>query len=196
MADSADDPLPGRHGGELLSQRFRSREEQRRAYVTGEWGNPLTTIPAGGRILSALQLPWFTLMPPRGYGVLTTSGRKTGKKRRKCVRAIRRGDTFYLVSLRGPYGAWMGNIHANPRVSLRIKGGTLEGLAREINDSPEFDQAKQVYCGTLNPFDRMSYRMHRRGRPTAERIRALHEHWFTVGTPVVIELSENGPGSD
>lgn len=111
-----------------MTQRFRSRDEQRRAYLTGEWGNPLTTIPVGGRILSAMQLPWFTLMPPRGYGVLTTNGRKTGKKRRKCVRVIRTDDRVYLVSLRGPYGAWMRNIHAHPRVSLRVQGGTLEGL--------------------------------------------------------------------
>jgi hypothetical protein len=33
-----------------------------------------------------------------GHGVLTTTGRKTGKPRRKCVRVIRRGDRGSLVA--------------------------------------------------------------------------------------------------
>src|ERR687895_1476960 len=80
-----------------LNQEHPSFEEQRDAYLKGEWGNPLTTKLAGGRILSALQLPYFMLLPARGYGVLTTTGRRTGKKRRKCIRAIRDGDKVYLV---------------------------------------------------------------------------------------------------
>jgi hypothetical protein len=43
-----------------------------------------------GRILSALMLPFFAVRPPAGYGVITTTGRKTAKARRKCVRVIRR----------------------------------------------------------------------------------------------------------
>ncbi len=60
-----------------------------------------------------MQLPWFTLLPPRGYGVLSTTGRNSGKKRRKCVRVIRSGDKAYLVSLRGPYGAWLRNVRVD-----------------------------------------------------------------------------------
>jgi hypothetical protein len=54
--------------------------------------NPFINTPAGGRALSAMQLPFFLVRLPSGYGVLTTTGRKTGKVRRRCVRAIRRGD--------------------------------------------------------------------------------------------------------
>jgi deazaflavin-dependent oxidoreductase (nitroreductase family) len=165
-----------------------SPEEQRSAYLSGEWRNPLTTTPTGGRILSALQLPWFTLLPPRGFGVLTTTGRTTGKRRRTCVRAIRSGDKAYLISLRGPFGGWFRNLRVHPRVRLRIRGGTFDGFAREIADPRELEEAKRTYCGTLNPLDRMEYRMHRPGRPTPERIRALHERWLTVGTPVMIDL--------
>ena len=166
-----------------------SREEQRDAYLEGEWGNPFTTKPTGGRILSALQLPYFMLLPPRGFGVLTTTGRKTSKRRRKCVRAIRDGDKVYLVSLPGRYSAWFRNLQAQPRVKLRMRGGTFEGTAREITDPAEYEAGKAVYCGTLNAFDRPMYRNHRRGRATPERIRALLERWFTVCTPLVIELS-------
>jgi deazaflavin-dependent oxidoreductase (nitroreductase family) len=172
-----------------MKQDHPTREEQRQAYTQGEWGNPLTTKPTGGRILSALQQPFFTLRPPRGFGVLTTTGRKTGKKRRKCVRVIRSGDSVYLVSLRGRYGAWFRNINAQPSVTLRIQGGTFTGLAREITDPAECEVGKAAYCQTVNWFDRLEYRAHRRGRPTSERIRDLHTHWFSVGTPVVIDLS-------
>ncbi|MDQ3983020.1 MAG: nitroreductase family deazaflavin-dependent oxidoreductase [Actinomycetota bacterium] len=164
-------------------------EAQRRAYLEGHRRNPLTTTPLGGRILSASQLLWFTLFPPRGFGVLTTTGRRTGKRRRKCVRAIRDGDKAYLVSLRGPYAAWMRNIRANPKVELRIRGGRFAGVARDVIYPEERARAEDVYCGTVNRFDRLEYRMHRKGRPTADAVRALHRHWFAVGTPLVVELS-------
>jgi deazaflavin-dependent oxidoreductase (nitroreductase family) len=176
-----------------MREKLAAAEEQRRAYVRGEWGNPLTTIPTGGRILSATQLPWFMFLPPRGFGVLTTTGRKTGKKRRKCVRAIRDGDKFFLVSLRGPYGAWFRNLRAHPRVRLRIRRGRFEGLAREVTEPQEYEEARTVYCGTINRFDRLEHLMHRAGWPTPERIRALHEHWFVVGTPVVVKLLADQP---
>ena len=63
--------------------------------------NPFTKSAGGGRALSAMMLPFFTVWPPRGFGVLTTTGRRTGKTRRKCVRVVRLGDRAYLVML-GP----------------------------------------------------------------------------------------------
>ncbi|MDQ3981796.1 MAG: nitroreductase family deazaflavin-dependent oxidoreductase [Actinomycetota bacterium] len=167
-------------------------EAQRRAYLEGHRRNPLTTTPLGGRTLSASQLLWFTLLPPRGFGVLTTTGRRTGKRRRKCVRAIRDGDKAYLVSLRGPYATWMRNVKANPEIELRIRGGRFAGVARDLAHPEERARAEDVYCGTVNEFDRLEYRMHRKGRPTDDAIRALHHHWFAVGTPLVVELSTPG----
>lgn len=166
-------------------------EEQRAAYLEGEWGNPFTTKVGGGRILSALQLPFSMLVPPRGYGVLTTTGRTTGKRRRKCVRAIRDGDKVYVVSLPGRYSAWFRNIEANPHVRLRIRGGTFEGVARDITDEAEYDQAKAVYCRALNFFDRFTYVAHRTGRPKAERITSMLERWFTVCAPLVIDIAQH-----
>ena len=61
-------------------------------YVAERKRNPFLHSSTGGRVLSALMLPHFMLLPPKGFGVLTTTGRRTGKTRRKCVRAIRRGD--------------------------------------------------------------------------------------------------------
>src|SRR5436189_2101201 len=53
-----------------------------------------------GRILSALMLPLLWPHAPKGFAVLATTGRRSGKTRRKCVRAIRRGNRVYIVGLR------------------------------------------------------------------------------------------------
>ena len=151
-------------------------------------GNPLTTSLQGGRVLSASQLPWFMLLPPRGFGVLTTTGRKTGKTRRKCVRAIRSGDRAFLVSIGGEQAAWMKNARADPRVLLRIRGGSFKGLVREPDGPDELREAMDAYCGTVNPFDYAECAMHVGGRPSREKIQALHRRWFKRGTALVVEL--------
>lgn len=163
-----------------------------RKYLEGHRKNPLTTSARGGQILSASQLPWFTLLPPKGFGVLTTTGRKSGKKRRKCVRAIHSGSSVYLVSLAGPKAAWFNNLKTHPQVKLRIREGRFEGVAREITEPDELEEARRIYAGTVHSFDRMEYRMHRTGQPTEQAIRELHDKWFTDGCPVVIELPSTG----
>lgn len=165
-----------------------TKEHQRNAYLEGEWGNPLTTTRIGGRILNAFQVPLFKVLPPRGYAVLTTTGRKTGKPRHNCVRAIRDGDKVYLVSLPGRFGGWFRNIQAHSQVKLRLRGGTFDGVARELGDGDEYETARTIYCGTLTPFDRATYLVHRTGRPTPETIRELLQRWFAVCTPLVVEL--------
>lgn len=157
-------------------------------YIPERRRNPLIKTPLGGRILSASQLPAFKLLPPKGFGVLTTTGRKTGKKRSRCVRAIRRGDKAYLAAIGGERSAWVKNIRANPEVRLRIRGGTFTGRARELQEASERKQALEAYCGTFNGFDFLEYRVHRNGRPTRAGIEELHRTWFEGGIPMVVEL--------
>lgn len=176
-------------GGEQIIRRPNlTAEERRAALMVGHRRNPFTTKLGGGRILSAMMLPGFLLAPPAGFGVIETIGRRTGKRRRKCVRAIRRGDRVYLVSIPGPEAAWLKNIRAHPRVRLRLRGGWFAGRASELGDEAELREAFDAYCGRVNSFDRGEYVMHRRGRPTSARIRELHRTWFEVGTPVVVEI--------
>jgi deazaflavin-dependent oxidoreductase (nitroreductase family) len=151
--------------------------------------NPFTTSAQGGRALSAMQLPWFTLRPPEGFGVLTMTGRRIGKPRRKCVRAIRRGDRVYIVSIK-PNSAWLKNVRANPNVRLRIRGGTFDGVVREVRGTPEEERAREAYCETINRLDVYECRLHRPGRPSRAKIRELHQSWFEHGTPLVVELGE------
>jgi DNA-binding CsgD family transcriptional regulator len=58
-----------------------------------------------GRVLSGLMLPLLRWSPSAGYGVITTTGRKTGRPRSKCVRVVRCGDRAYLVALVPPHTA-------------------------------------------------------------------------------------------
>jgi deazaflavin-dependent oxidoreductase (nitroreductase family) len=150
-----------------------------------------------GRILSAMMLPFFTVRPPAGYGLLTTTGRKTGKPRRKCVRVIRRGDRAYLTMLRPPklaverptaVAAWVWNIRSDPRVELRLPGGTFKGLARELHDPDELEQAREALCETVTLFDYGECDLHLRGLPTRAKIEQLHGYWFETGIPLVVEL--------
>jgi deazaflavin-dependent oxidoreductase (nitroreductase family) len=173
----------------------RALKEGRNVYVNGSYvaerkHNPFVRSPFGGRVLSALQLPFFMVFPPAGFGVVTTTGRRTGKARRRCVRAIRRGNRAYMVSIGGTQAAWVKNIRANPSVRLRIRGGTLAGVVRELQDPAERRQAMATYCGTVNRFDYAEYAMHRKGLPSRLKIEELHRDWFEGGTPLVIELEE------
>jgi deazaflavin-dependent oxidoreductase (nitroreductase family) len=162
--------------------------------------NPFLRSHTGGRALSALHLPLFTLRPPSGFGVLTTTGRKTGRPRRKCVHVIRRGDRAYLVMLRlSPplppdvaarwVSSWMLNIQADPHVRLRVPGGTFAGVARAPAEAAEAQTAREIYCETVNLVDYAEYIFHRSDRPTRAKIRELHRTWFDTGIPVVIELA-------
>lgn len=176
------------NGGQTFRRPNLTAEERRAALMVGHRRNPLTTRLGGARMLSAMMLPWFLLAPPTGFGVIETTGRRTGKRRRKCVRAIRHGNRVYLVSIPGPEAAWVKNIRTDARVRLRLPGGWFPGRARELKEDAELREAFDAYCGIVKSFDRREYVMHRRGRPTRERIRDLHRSWFEVGTPVVVEI--------
>jgi deazaflavin-dependent oxidoreductase (nitroreductase family) len=151
-----------------------------------------------GRWLSALMLPLFLVRPPSGFGVITTTGRKTGKARRKCIRVIRRGNKAYMVQLRPPelaisnpssVAAWVWNIRSNPKVTLRIRGGSFAGVARELKDPDELAEARQALCETVNLFDYGECNVHLRGLPTRSKIKELHRYWFDTGVPLVFELA-------
>jgi deazaflavin-dependent oxidoreductase (nitroreductase family) len=157
-------------------------------YVPERKHNPFLNSATGGRVLSALMLPRFTVLPPAGFAVLTTTGRKTGKTRRKCIRAIRRDNKAYIVSIFP--SAWLTNVRANPNVRLRVRGGRFGGVARELREGTEAQRAMEAYCETVNPFDYVECMMWRRGRPTRSKIKELHRGWFDKGTPLVVELEE------
>jgi deazaflavin-dependent oxidoreductase (nitroreductase family) len=159
--------------------------------------NRIMRSATGGRALSAMMLPFMLVLPPAGYGVLTTTGRKSGKTRRKCLRAIRRGERVYMNMLRPPIvaaknpdivTAWVLNLRANPKVRLRIRGGTFDGVAREVTDQTELQEAREAFCETVVPFDYGECNLHLRGMPSRAKIQELHRYWFDTGIPLVVDL--------
>jgi len=150
--------------------------------------NPFLNSARGGKTLSNMQLPLFLALPPKGFGVLTTTGRRTGLRRRRCIRAIRRGDRVYAVAIKGARTAWLRNLEANPEVTLRLPGGTLAASGARVRDEETIAEARDAYCGSVNPFDYLECAMWVRGRPTRAKVEALHRGWFESGTPLVFDL--------
>ncbi|CAG7623501.1 nitroreductase/quinone reductase family protein [Rhodococcus opacus] len=85
---------------------------------------------------------------------------------------------------------WVWNIRGNPRVRLRMPAGWCDGLAREITDRAELDDARDAICETVNVFDYGECAVHLRGLPTRAKIKDLHRYWFDTGRPLVIELRD------
>jgi len=150
--------------------------------------NPFINSARGGQVLSALQRPWFMLRPPRGYGVLMTTGRASGKPRHRCVRAVQRDDRVYLVAIKGMRTGWLRNALAKSDVRLCIRTGRITGTARELHGESERREAREAYCEMLGPFEYLECLMWLRGRPSRSRIRELHASWFEQGVPLVIEV--------
>jgi deazaflavin-dependent oxidoreductase (nitroreductase family) len=155
-----------------------------------EWRNPFLGSRAGARALSALTLPFFLIRPPAGYGVLTTTGRRTGKRRRRCVRLIRSGSEVYVVAINksGLTPHWSKNALANPELQVRIAGGTFSGRARRPRDTAEIERVRKAFCGAVHATDYLTWINWRKALPTHTRIEGLLREWFEEGTPLVIEL--------
>jgi deazaflavin-dependent oxidoreductase (nitroreductase family) len=147
----------------------------------------LTTTASGGQLLSKLQAPLFLAFPPRGFGVLTTTGRKSGRARRTCVRAVRDGSTVYVVAIGGQRTGWLRNLSANPQLKLRIRGGTFRGVAREL-EHDEADRARKLYSSYTGLFEYLESLAHMPGRPRRQRLAEMHQHWFDTGSPIAVDL--------
>jgi deazaflavin-dependent oxidoreductase (nitroreductase family) len=155
--------------------------------------NPFINSAAGGRLLSALQLPFFMIRPPTGYGVLVTTGRKSGNIRRRCVRATRHQGEVVIVAIKGPRTGWLKNLESHPEVRVRIRGGTFAARAHSVVGATERHEALRAYCAARSPFEYLEYMMWRTGRPTRASIDELHRSWFEQGAVVVLELQEAEP---
>jgi deazaflavin-dependent oxidoreductase (nitroreductase family) len=157
----------------------------------------LITSARHGQILSALMLPDYRFGTPPGHIVLRTTGRKTGKPRRKVIRGIRRDDRVYIVQLRPPepaietplkVAAWVLNIRADPHVRLRLGRRTYAAVVREIDAPSELARAREIFCEPVHAVDFGECVLHLKGMPSPRKIRDLHRYWFDTGVPLVAEL--------
>lgn len=69
-----------------------------------------------------------------GQILLETTGRVSGLPRRTPVGGRRVGDVFWLVSEFGERSQYVRNIHADPRVRVRLRGQWHTGTAHVLPD--------------------------------------------------------------
>lgn len=156
--------------------------------------NPWGLSRTWAKLSNMLTRPLWSILPaPRGFGILTTIGRRSGKPRPQSVRAIREGDAVYVVAMMGERAAWLKNVRANPRVTVRLGRETLDGSAREITDSGERRRATDIYVGTVVFGDYPDYFVYQWGLPTRSKIVRALQQWFEDGIPVIIQLESGEP---
>ena len=132
----------------------------------------------------------FEILPvPRGFALLRLRGRKTGKLRRRPVRAIRDGETLYVVALGGESSDWLRNARANPDIRVKLGARTPTATVREMTDSDEVARATEIYVSTVVTYDYQDYPMVHWDFPTRRKIIDAHERWVEDGTMVAIDLN-------
>jgi deazaflavin-dependent oxidoreductase (nitroreductase family) len=66
--------------------------------------------------------------------LLTTIGRKTGRRRTVPLTYEESGGVFMVGSARGALGDWMRNIAVNPKVEIRVGRRKIAGKAEVVTD--------------------------------------------------------------
>jgi deazaflavin-dependent oxidoreductase (nitroreductase family) len=133
--------------------------------------------------------PLRLLPTPRGYAILTTTGRKSGKPRARTIRAVRDGDRIYAVALLGDKCAWLTNARANPAVTLRLGTKTMSANARELTDPDERVRAASAYHAIAGWYDYFDYMNYVWSIPTRRNVLAAHDRWFEAGPVVAFDLA-------
>ncbi len=154
--------------------------------------NPWAGSKFYARLGNIFTRPLWSIRPaPPGFGILTTIGCRSGKLRRQSVRAIRQGNVVYVVAMMGEKAAWLKNIRANPKVTVRLGKETLQGSAWEISDSFEMQRAMEVYTDTVVFADYLDYIVYHWGLPTRLKIVRAHRQWFEEGIPLIIQVESS-----
>ncbi|MBN8579768.1 MAG: nitroreductase family deazaflavin-dependent oxidoreductase [Anaerolineae bacterium] len=74
---------------------------------------------------------WFIVL-------LTTTGRKSGKKRVTPLQYEKIAEDYYLGAARGLNADWVRNIQSNPQVELRVGAKQIQGTAEIVTDPCRF----------------------------------------------------------
>ena len=115
------------------------------------------------------------------------------------IRAIRQGmepisSIFVLPRWRsnGPPPSRHGSGTSGPTRTFACASGfrTFAGVARELNDPAELEQAREAFARPFTLFDYGECDLHLRGLPTRAKIKDLHRYWFDTGVPLVVDLRD------
>jgi deazaflavin-dependent oxidoreductase (nitroreductase family) len=70
--------------------------------------------------------------------LLTTTGRRSGKKRVTPLQYEKIDADYYLGAARGVKADWVRNIQSNPQVIIRVGAKQIQGLAEVVTDPSRF----------------------------------------------------------
>jgi deazaflavin-dependent oxidoreductase (nitroreductase family) len=153
--------------------------------------NPFAGTRGYARLSNIFMRPLFGLLPvPRGFALVTVTGRRTGLRRQRPMRAVRRDETLYAVAMLGERSDWLKNVRAEPRVGVKVGSTQFSGMAREIANTAEREEAIDLYVRETYPADYSDYAAYDWGWPTRRKIEAAHRRWAEDGVMVAIELAE------
>jgi len=76
--------------------------------------------------------------------LLTTTGRRSGKKRVTPLQYELIGADYYLGAARGLKADWVRNIQSNPQVEIRVGTKCFQGMAEVITDPSKFADLMEV----------------------------------------------------
>ena len=86
--------------------------------------------------------------PAPGDALLETTGRRTGQPRRTPICDGLDGEVFWLVAQRGRRADWVRNIHANPRVRVKVRSGSgvswRAGTAHILDDDDPRERQRLI----------------------------------------------------
>ncbi|HEV2724069.1 MAG TPA: nitroreductase/quinone reductase family protein [Thermoleophilaceae bacterium] len=80
----------------------------------------------------------------RGYAILETTGRRSGKHRQTPVGNGLDGDTFWIVAEHGRRAAYVRNIEAEPRVRVMVAGRWRTGTARLMPEDDPLERQRKI----------------------------------------------------
>ena len=80
----------------------------------------------------------------RGWAILETTGRRSGKRRRTPVGNGLQGDTFWIVAEHGRRAGYVRNIEADPRVRVRIGRRWLSGTAHVLPEDDPRERQRAI----------------------------------------------------
>ena len=158
--------------------------------------NPFAGSRGYARLSNVFMRPLFNLFPvPKGFVLLTVTGRRSGRRRQRPVRAVQRDDTLYTVALLGERSDWLRNVRKEPRVGVKVGSRWNSGIAREISDLVEREAALALYVREVFPADYTDYAAYHWGWPTRRKIEQAHRRWAAEGVMVAIDLevAKDGP---
>jgi deazaflavin-dependent oxidoreductase (nitroreductase family) len=151
--------------------------------------NPFSKSKMFHRMGHVMLTPTWKVMPtPSGLALVTTTGRKSGKRRARAMRAVVDGKRAYVAAILGNRSDWVRNVRADPNVTIKLGGTTYRATARELIDPAERARAAAIYRPVAGWYDYFDYVSFVWGLPTRGNVLRVHDEWFNTGTPVVFQL--------